>query len=70
LWNYYLFLRERFFAFFAVCGGVLGGIFLFCVVNRRKNSQSSWGLFHVAVIAVMALPGNPLSLLRIESVFP
>jgi len=24
----------------------------------------------VAVIAVMALPGNPLSLLRIESVFP
>jgi len=27
-------------------------------------------LFHVAVIAVMALPGNPLYLLRIESVFP
>jgi len=70
LWNYYLFLRERFFAFFAVCGGVSGGIFLFCAVNRRKNSQSSWSLFHVAVIAVMALPGNPLYLLRIESVFP
>src|SRR5450830_83029 len=70
LWNYYLFLRERFFAFFVVRDGVLEMFFLFCGVNRRKNSRPPRGLFRVAVIAVMALPGNPLSLLRIESVFP
>lgn len=40
LWNYYLFLRERIFAFLEVCTGVLEVFFLFCEVIERKKPDA------------------------------
>lgn len=40
LWNYYLFLRERIFAFLEVCIGVLEFFFLFCGGIERKKPDA------------------------------